>query len=115
MHPDDHIACGPVLYRVGRKRYGRGPPACYADCATSAALVSPPEADMRRTILLAGALPFVSAFLGGVLALSVAAPRLVDAQEARIRAEALTITGAGTDRVRLGTKWDGQGGDLSMF
>lgn len=70
---------------------------------------------MRRTILVAGVLPFVSAFLGGVLAFGVAVPHIVDAQEARIRAEAVTIAGAGTERIRLGTKWDGQAGDLTML
>lgn len=48
---------------------------------------------MRRTILLASVLPFVSAFLGGVLAFSVAMPTFVEAQEGRIQAEQFTIVG----------------------
>jgi hypothetical protein len=70
---------------------------------------------MLRTVLLAGVLPFVSAFLGGSLALSLVVPSVVEAQEARIRAESVTIVGAGTDRLRLGTKWDGRGSDLSFI
>jgi len=46
---------------------------------------------MRRAILLAGALPFCTAFLGGVLSISLAVPSLVEAQDARIRAQQLTI------------------------
>ena len=49
---------------------------------------------MRRTILLAGALPFVSAFLGGVLALSLVGPQTVTAQASQpqeVRASAFTL------------------------
>ena len=67
---------------------------------------------MRRSMLLAGVLCLVSAFLGAVLALSVAVPTIVDAQEARIRAESVTLVGAGTDRLRLVTQWDGRGGNI---
>jgi hypothetical protein len=70
---------------------------------------------MRRTLLVSGVLPFVTAFLGGALALSVAMPVITEAQEARIRAETVTVVGAGTDRVRLTTNGDGQIGDLSML
>jgi hypothetical protein len=70
---------------------------------------------MRRTILLAVVTPFVSAFLGGSLAIVFGAPSLVAAQEARIRAESLSIVGAGTDRVRLGTKWDGRASDFTLL
>ena len=70
---------------------------------------------MRRTILLAGVVSFITAFLGGSLAFALVVPGIVDAQEARIRAEALTVVGAGTDRVRLGTKWDGLASDLTML
>ena len=70
---------------------------------------------MRRTILLAGALPFISAFAGGVLALSAVVPNLVEAQEARLRAESVTVVGAGTDRIRLATKWDGQASDFTLL
>jgi len=70
---------------------------------------------MRRTLLLAGLLPFVSGFLGSVLAFALVVPGMVGAQEARVRAETVTIVGAGTDRVRLATKWDGEASDLSML
>lgn len=59
---------------------------------------------MHGTILLAGILSFVSAFLGGVLAVGVVVPPLVDAQAARIRAEQFTLVdAAGVDRVSLQT------------
>lgn len=51
---------------------------------------------MRRTILLAGVLPFVSAFLGGVLAFSlVAAPQAAaqSSQAQEVRASAFTLVG----------------------
>ena len=70
---------------------------------------------MRRSMLLAVVLPFVSAFLGGSLALAWSAPSLVAAQDARLRAESLTVVGAGTDRVRLGTKWDGRASDFTLL
>jgi len=70
---------------------------------------------MQRRILVAGVLPFMSAFLGGVLAWSVVAPTLAEAQEARIRAELVSVIGAGTERIRLETKWDGQGSELTLF
>ena len=57
---------------------------------------------MRRTILLGGVLPFVAAFLGGLLAVNVAPA--AEAQDARVRAEQFTIVdGSGADRVRLQT------------
>ena len=56
---------------------------------------------MQQTILLGGVLPFVAAFLGGLLALNVA-PRAVEAQEALIRAEQFTIQDStGADRIQL--------------
>jgi hypothetical protein len=70
---------------------------------------------MRRTLLVSGVLPFVSAFLGGAMALSMAMPIMTEAQEARIRAETVTVVGAGSDRVRLTTTGDGQIGDLSLL
>ena len=70
---------------------------------------------MRRTILLAGVLPFVSAFLGGAAAISLLAPVIVEAQESRLRAESLTVVGAGTDRIRVGTKWDGRASDFTLL
>jgi hypothetical protein len=68
-----------------------------------------------RALLVSGVLPFVSAFLGGTLALSVALPVITEAQEARIRAETVTVVGAGTDRVRLTTSGDEQIGELRML
>ena len=51
---------------------------------------------MRRTILVAGVLPFVSAFLGGALAFSlVAAPQATaqSSQPQEVRASAFTLVG----------------------
>ena len=60
---------------------------------------------MRRTIVLAGVLPFVSAFLGGVLALSLIAPSSATAQSGQlqeVRATAFTLVGQdGTVLARL--------------
>jgi hypothetical protein len=70
---------------------------------------------MKR-IFVASVLPFVSAFLGGVLAY----PAVLDAQNGRIRmqsvtAESATIVGADTDRIQLGTQWEGRGGIMNWF
>jgi len=70
---------------------------------------------MRRTIVLAGILPFVSAFLGASMAFGLLVPALTEAQEARLRAESVTVVGAGSDRIRLATKWDGLASDLTML
>jgi hypothetical protein len=51
---------------------------------------------MRRLILLAGVLPSVSAFLGGVLAFSLVAPEPATAQSSQVqevRASAFTLVG----------------------
>jgi hypothetical protein len=60
---------------------------------------------MRRTILLATVLPFVSAFLGGFLAFSLAAAPQATAQSSElqeVRASAFTLVGAdGTVLARL--------------
>jgi hypothetical protein len=57
---------------------------------------------MRRTILLAGVLPFVSAFLGGILAFSLVIPSFVEAQESRIRAESVVVVDdSGTIRANM--------------
>src|SRR5438094_7925883 len=70
---------------------------------------------MRQRILLAGILPFVSAFLGGVVAFSLVAPRLVQAQQTRIAAERLAIVGDdGAERVRL-TTGPGAIGSVGVF
>ena len=59
---------------------------------------------MRRTVLLAGGLPFISAFFGSVLAIGIMAASIVQAEQSRIRAEWLIIVGdGGDDRVRLQT------------
>jgi hypothetical protein len=51
------------------------------------------------------------AFLGGVLAFSLVVPSFVDAQEARVRADQVTVFGStGADRVRMET-----GPGLSAF
>ena len=70
---------------------------------------------MRR-ILIAGVLPFVSAFLGGALAY----PTIVEGQNGRVqlqslRAEELAVAGVGSDRLKLLTQWDGRGGDINFF
>ena len=73
---------------------------------------------MRRTILLAGVLPFVSAFLGGVLAFSlVAAPQATaqSGQAQEVRASAFTLVGPdGTVLARLGAGGAGSG-NLSLY
>ena len=57
---------------------------------------------MRRTILLSGVCSFIMAFLGGVLAFGLVVPTMVEAQQNRLRAESVTVTGStGTDRVEL--------------
>jgi hypothetical protein len=67
---------------------------------------------MKRTILLTGAVSFVMAFLGAALAVTLAIPAAVGAQEARIRAEQFaTIGDNGADRIHLGT---GPGGRASV-
>ena len=51
---------------------------------------------MRRTVFLAG-IPFISAFLGGVLAISVMAPSRATAQSSQlqeVRASAFTLVGS---------------------
>ncbi|MBM2811560.1 MAG: hypothetical protein HW416_2319 [Chloroflexi bacterium] len=60
---------------------------------------------MQRTILLAGVLPFVSAFLGGAMAVSLAAAPQATAQSSEaqeVRASAFTLVGPdGTVLARL--------------
>jgi hypothetical protein len=59
---------------------------------------------MWRRALVSVVLPLVMGFLGTVLAHSLALPRLADAQDARIRAEQVTVVGDnGVDRVDLAT------------
>jgi hypothetical protein len=68
---------------------------------------------MRRTIFLAGVLPFMSAFLGGVLAFSlVAAPQATaqSSQPQEVRASAFTLVGTdGTVLARLAPGRNGFG------
>jgi hypothetical protein len=59
---------------------------------------------MRRPILLAGVLPFVSAFLGSALALSLVIPTLVGAEQEKIQAPGVSVVdGSGVERVSLST------------
>ena len=59
---------------------------------------------MRRVIWLTGVLPFMSAFLGVLLAIMVAIPSIGEAQQARIRVDDFAIVGEnGADRIRLQT------------
>src|ERR687894_179172 len=63
---------------------------------TDALVIAMEAADMRRTILLMGILPFVSAFVGGVLAFSLVAPLQATAQSSQVqevRASAFTLVG----------------------
>jgi len=68
---------------------------------------------MRRTILLAGVLPFVSAFLGGVLAFSLVAAPQATAQSSQlqeVRASAFIVVGPdGTVLARLAAGGTGNG------
>ena len=72
---------------------------------------------MRRTILLASVLPFVSAFLGGALALSLVAAPQATAQSSQlqeVRASAFTLVGPdGTVLARLAPGPSG-GGRLAV-
>src|SRR5215210_3919603 len=70
--------------------------ACHAASSTRASVIEMEAADMWRTILLAGVLPFGSAFLGGALAFSlVAAPQATaqSSQPQEVRASAFTLVG----------------------
>jgi hypothetical protein len=59
---------------------------------------------LPRTIVLSIVLPFMSALLGASLAMHFAAPNPVEAQDARLRAEQLSIVGSsGAERVQLQT------------
>ena len=68
---------------------------------------------MRRTILLAGVLPFVTAFLGGSLAINRAAPSAATAQSLsapEVRASAFVLVGSdGTVLARLRPSTAGNG------
>jgi len=73
---------------------------------------------MRRTILLAGILPFVSAFLGGVVAFSFVAPQSATAQSSQaqeVRASAFVLVGAdGMTLARL-VPGNSGGGNLELY
>ena len=57
---------------------------------------------MRRTLLLSVVLPLLMGFLGTILAHSLALPGFVAAQDARIRAERVTVVGDnGAERIDL--------------
>src|SRR4051812_3979754 len=68
---------------------------------------------MRRTILLAGVLPFVSAFLGAALAFSLVVAPLTTAQSSQlpeVRASAFTLVGSdGTVLASLSPSGTGAG------
>ena len=78
---------------------------------------------MRRRKLFVAMLPFAAGLLGGVLA----RPVVLQAQRlaATLKAESVTAElmrvvgadtlGAGEDRIRLGTQWDGQGADIQLL
>ena len=74
---------------------------------------------MRRTILLAGVLPFVSAFLGGVLAFSLVAAPQATAQSSQlqeVRASAFTLVGAdGTVLASLAPGGASANGNLTLY
>jgi hypothetical protein len=75
-------------------------------------------AAMRRTILLASVLPFVSAFLGGALAFSLVAAPQATAQSSQlqeVRASAFTLVGEdGTVLAQLAPAPNGRAGRLSL-
>lgn len=59
---------------------------------------------MKGAILVSAAVSSLVSIIGTVLALNVLAPAVVEAQEARIRAESVVVVdGSGTDRVRMRT------------
>lgn len=68
---------------------------------------------MRRTILLAGVLPVVSALVGGILAFGLVVPSLVTAQSSQpqeVRAAAFVLVGPnGAEVARLEPGGDGNG------
>jgi hypothetical protein len=77
---------------------------------------------MRRKVFV-GMLPLVAGLVGGAFA----QPVILEAQKlaATLRAESVTAefmrivgadtVGAGTDRVQLGTQWNGQGADIRLL
>jgi hypothetical protein len=66
-------------------------------------------------VLLAG-IPFISAFAGTVLAASLAIPAVVDAQEARIRAQRLSIVdGEGTERAVISSGPRANAGIVNVY
>jgi len=76
---------------------------------------------MRQRLLLVSVLPFVSAFLGGILAFSVSTRSVAEAQEAGIRRDEAIATQVlflmdrdGTVRAHLGTSPDGAAG-LTLY
>jgi len=73
---------------------------------------------MRRSIWLAGVLPFVSAFLGGILAFGlIAAPQATaqSSQPAEVRASAFILVAPdGTTLARIGSGGIGNG-NLTLF
>lgn len=67
---------------------------------------------MRRTVVISGVASFTMAFVGTLLALALALPPMVEAQQSRLRAEALAIWAPnGADRIRL----QGQGQAIAVL
>ena len=65
--------------------------------------------DVKRAMLFAG-VPFVSAFAGTLVAIAVALPTIVEAQETRLRADIWSLIGANdAERVRMTTAPGSQG------
>jgi hypothetical protein len=57
---------------------------------------------MRRTVVLSGIASFIMAFLGTALASTTVVPAVISAQDARLRAERVTVVGDnGADRIDL--------------
>src|SRR5215210_862673 len=91
---------------------------CHAARITRALVKEREAADMWRTILLAGVLPFVSACLGGALAFSLVAAPQATAQANQlqeVRASAFTLVGAdGTVLAQLARNPTSGSGRLSL-
>ncbi len=75
------------------------PAACLAGALLAEWVTERKEvANMQRTILLAGVLPFVSAFLGGVLAFSLMAPSSATANQSGPRGAGISVHPRGSGR-----------------
>src|SRR5438105_1748205 len=71
---------------------------------------------MRRSILLTGVLPFVTAFLGAALAIGLLIPPLVAAQPGQLQAPAYVLVGPdGADAGALESNTNPQGQPISSL